>query len=349
MAKSPEAPHLQGMSLPVPNIDPSKLPRWRVRTEATVGVACALLVVLLGPRVAVDETVESMTVPADVDGWLASREAEVPDLRPGDGKTIVWADSMAERTPVSLVYLHGFSADPHEIDPVPRMLADSLGANLFYMRFTGHGRNGSAMGEATAQAWFQDMVEAVAVGRRLGDRVVLVGTSTGATLATWAAGHADLRDDIAAVALLSPNFHPRDPKSRILLWPWGRVLARIVSGPERCWEARNAEQERHWDTCYATEALLPMMGLVERVRTMDLEAVSTPALVLYSTDDEVVDPQATAELFGRLGSSPKRLVTFAGSSDPAQHILAGDIMSPGTNGEVVREVLLFLESAEIRP
>ena len=303
--------------------------------------------VLFGPRVGVDETVHAVGVPADVDAWLASAEADVSGIRPGDHKEIVWADSAAERTPVALVYLHGFSADRHELDPVPRMLADSLGANLFYTRFAGHGRDGSAMGEASAKDWFQDVAEAVAVGNRLGERVILLGTSTGGTLATWAAGQPELKDDIAALLLVSPNFHPKDRTSRLLLWPWGRQLARALVGPERCFDADNEAQERHWTTCYPTEALLPLMGLVERVRTMDLGNVTTPTLVLYSPDDQVVDPGAIVARFGRMNSLPKLLQPFHGSTDPSQHLLAGDIMSPQTNDALVRTLLTFLAKVDI--
>lgn len=318
------------------------------RVGATTVAVCVLLVVLFGPRVVVDETFQPVDVPDDVEAWLAESEARVPGLRSGDGKAVVWFDEVGARTQRSVVYLHGFSADRHELDPVPQRLADSLGANLFFTRFTGHGRDPEGMGDASAHAWFQDVAEAVAVGRRLGDEVILVGTSTGGTLATWAAGQPELKGDIAALVLVSPNFHPKDRKSRVLLWPWGGVLARMIQGPERCWEAANEEQARHWTTCYPTRVLLPLMGLVERVRTMDLDQVTAPALVLYSPDDEVVDADATVARSGRLGSVPKLLLPFKATSDGSQHLLAGDIMSPESNDEVLRRMLSFLEDAGIR-
>ena len=319
----------------------------RRKGAAAAAVVSCSLIVLLGPRVDMDETVIPVEVPEDVDAWLAASEADVSGIRPGDGKAVVWADSVGARTPLALVYLHGFSADRHELDPVPQRLADSLGANLFFTRFSGHGRDGAAMGEVDGGDWFQDVAEAVAVGRRLGDRVLLLGTSTGGKLATWAAGQSELKDDIAALILISPNYHPKDRTARVLLWPWGGMLAKALLGSERCWEAYNEEQERHWTTCYPTEVLLPMMGLVERVRTMPLDEVTAPTLVLYSGDDQVVDPGATTARFGRLGALPKSLRPFHGSTDPSQHVLAGDIMSPATNDAMVVAILTFLRQADI--
>lgn len=298
---------------------------------------------LLGPRVEVVEAWAEPDVGDDPVAYLRRAEAGVANLRPGEQKAVVWADSTERsRTPLVVVYLHGFSADRHEIDPVPASAAAALGANLYYARLAGHGRDGAAMAEATVAAWFQDAAEAMAVATSVGDRVVLVGTSTGATLAVWMAAQEAWRERIAALVLLSPNFRPRDRASRVLLWPWGGLLARLVVGPERCFEPTSPANEEHWTTCYPTRALLPMMALVEHVRTMPLGGITAPALVFYSTNDQIVDPFETQRLAPRLGGTPVRLVVLEGLGDPAHHVLAGDIMSPALNDRVVGEIVGFV-------
>lgn len=279
----------------------------------------------------------------ELDRWLARGEGAVPGIRPGDGKEIVWADPAApSHTPLAVVYLHGFSADRHEISPVAERVAAGLGANLFLTRLAGHGRDGAAMAEAAAEDWLQDAEEAMAVGSRLGGRVVLMGTSTGGTLALWVAAQERWRDRLAALVLVSPNLGPRDGSSAVLLWPWGGVLARLAVGPERCFEPLNAEQARHWTTCYPTRALLPMMALVHHVRGLDPAAIRVPALVLYSPEDRVVDQRRTEALFPLLGSPRKELVAVEGSDDPSHHVLAGDIVSPATTDRVVEIVTAFI-------
>jgi len=313
-------------------------------------VAClaVLLPVLafIGPRARVDAApVPPMAPPDDLEGYLLAGERAVPGLREGDGKAVVWADSLSRaRTELAVVYLHGFSADRHEIAPVPERVAESLGANLFLTRLAGHGADGAALAEATAADWLRDTEEALAVGARLGRKVVVVGTSTGGTLAVWAAAQERWRETLAAVVLLSPNFGPRDRGAEVLLWPWGGLLARLVVGPERCFEPLNAAQERHWTTCYPTVALLPMMALVEHVRSLDLGRVQAPLLVLYSPEDAVVDAGATERLFPSFGSARKELVTVERSGDPAYHVLAGDIMSPTSTDWTVAEILRFVRS-----
>ncbi|TIR08816.1 MAG: alpha/beta hydrolase, partial [Mesorhizobium sp.] len=108
-------------------------------------LAFAVILVLafaLGPRVQVDTTVrfDSSLIGDDPQAYLARREAAVPDIRDGLEKEIIWANPMIHaRTPLSIVYVHGFSASKGEVRPLPDEVADQLDANLFYTRLTGHG------------------------------------------------------------------------------------------------------------------------------------------------------------------------------------------------------------------
>ncbi|GIV58500.1 MAG: hypothetical protein KatS3mg042_1413 [Rhodothermaceae bacterium] len=127
---------------------------------------------MLGPRPAVEEPAGRPVLPGDLDAYLAAAEARFDDLRPGVEKAIVWADpATRSRTPLAVVYLHGFSATREETRPLCDTLAARLGANLFYTRLTGHGRTGEALAAATASDWLRDALEALAIGQRLGERV----------------------------------------------------------------------------------------------------------------------------------------------------------------------------------
>lgn len=295
----------------------------------------------LGPRVGFEERWVEPALAADLVAWVDSLERGVRGLRPGDGRAIVWADPRrSERTPISLVYLHGFSADRHEMEPVVTRLGRALGANVYFARLQGHGRDGAAMAEATVEGWLADAVEALAIGGRIGERVVVIGSSTGGTLATWLAGRPEARDRLAALVLVSPNYQPKDRSSRMLLLPWGGLLARLAVGEERCFEAANDLQRRHWTTCYPTSALSTMMALVEHVRTMELATIRVPTLVLYSPSDAVVDAAETERVVERIPSARLRVVQGVG--DPAHHVLAGDILSRESNEEVETMIRDFL-------
>ena len=134
----------------------------RSRTLLLIFIALILLF-FAGPRAHVDLSWDDIQVGQPIDEWLDAQEAIFDDLRPGVQKEVIWADSSKARTPLSIVYLHGFSASRLEAVPYPDSIAKALGANLFYTRFAGHGRDGQALGESTVHDWVQSTAEAIKV------------------------------------------------------------------------------------------------------------------------------------------------------------------------------------------
>jgi alpha-beta hydrolase superfamily lysophospholipase len=309
----------------------------------SVGLALAagaLAVVFPGADVDTEVAFDAAALPDDLDVWLAAREAVIPDLRPDDAKRIVWAGAPGRRTALALVYLHGFSAGPAELSPVPTRVAEALGANLFLQRLAGHGRDGAAMAEPEAGDWIEDAAEAMAIARRLGDRVVVIGTSTGGTLAATLAvdpALAEQRAALAGVALISPNFGVRNAGAELLTWPAARHWAPLIAGETRGFEPRNEEHAAHWTEEYPTVAAIPMQALVAHAAALDWRSAGVPALIYYSPRDAVVLPgriEAVAAAWG----APATLVAAepaAGGTDPNEHVLAGDILSPARTDRAV--------------
>ncbi len=255
---------------------------------------------LAGPRVPVDTTVtfDAAQVGEDVDAYLAAGEAGARSLRPDAAKQIIWADPGAPgRTPLAIVYVHGFSASKGEIRPVPDDVATRLGANLYFTRLTGHGQDGAALAEANVAAWVNDYAEALEIGRRLGDNLVIVATSTGAGLATWASTQPQLFRDVAALVLVSPNYRVNQAGAWALTGPWGAQLAAL--GEERQFTPQNEAHGRLWTTRYPTRAVLPMAALTPLAREARVETIAIPALFIYSPNDRIIDARLTAEIAER--------------------------------------------------
>jgi len=279
-------------------------------------------------------TLEAAEPGADLDAWLAQREGVFDDLTEGAEKRIFWAAEPGARSDIALVYLHGFSATRREISPVTEELAARLGANLFATRFAGHGRPGNALGEATVTDWALDLAEAMAVARRIGDRVVLVGTSTGGSMAVLAALDPAYADDIAAIVTVSPNFALNNAQAWMLDLPFASRWLPLLVGETYAWEPRNDLQARFWSTSYPTTALFPMRSVQRAAAGADHGAATVPLLVFYAAGDQVVVPAATARVIQNWGARVDSHV-ITGSTDASQHVIAGDILSPGTNDFVI--------------
>lgn len=296
------------------------------------GVAAAIA---FGPRPTADpDAVVRHDVGDDPEAWLAARDDAAPDLRPGSRSLLRWAAPDAPGpTDVVVVYLHGFSADPVEISPVPERVAAALGANLLSLRLTGHGQDGAAMAEATAEDWMADGLAALDLADQLGDQVLVMGTSTGGTLALWLALEG-APHRIDGLVLVSPNLRLAPPIGGVLRWPWVSSALLAFGPAERSWPA-TGDRALHWTHAYPTRALWPMLALVQRVADLDLSTGDVPTLVLQTAgDDRIVDAGHARRALATWGA-PVQVVRLQGVEDPEQHVIAGDLMSPATTAAAV--------------
>ncbi|KAA9009845.1 alpha/beta hydrolase [Histidinibacterium aquaticum] len=277
-------------------------------------------------------------MPEGLDERLAAAEAEVPNLRPGCEKRVVWAGRPGTRTPLSVVYVHGFSASPEELRPVPDRIAEGLGANLFFTRLSGHGQDGAAMGRATLGDWRRDIAEAARIGEELGERTLWIGCSTGATLITEALGH-DL--GAAGTILVSPNYALSSRIASLMLdAPGAGLWGPWIAGRERGFDLVNEAHGRYWTSSYPVRALFPMAQAMRATRAVRFERIGVPALFVYGLNDRVVSPRAVARVAGRWGAPVERFeVAFESGDDPMGHVVAGDILSPGQTDRVVARAL----------
>ncbi|CAD7385755.1 alpha/beta hydrolase [Xanthomonas arboricola] len=132
------------------------------------------------------------------------------DLKPGNAARRHWHTAAQTRTPLALLYLHGFTASPGEAGELPEQIADALAANLYVHRWPGHGRSAADAMQGLTPAMLQaSALDALAQAQHMGARVAIVGSSMGATLGLWLA--AQRPDAVAAVVAWSPGIRPADP------------------------------------------------------------------------------------------------------------------------------------------
>jgi pimeloyl-ACP methyl ester carboxylesterase len=130
-----------------------------------------------------DNTMPQVPEPSLLDNYIASKETK-HKLKQNNEARIVWADSTRSKTKYAVVYLHGFSASQEEGNPVHRRFAEKFGCNLYLSRLADHGIDTTEqLMLFTADRVWQSAKEALAIGKKLGDKVILMSTSTGGTLA----------------------------------------------------------------------------------------------------------------------------------------------------------------------
>jgi len=318
-----------------------------------IGLLLALLIVmyLLGPKV--DSPVLDRSLPevtsdlVQLEQEINRREAAIPNLKPDNEARIIWADSIPSKTPYSIVYLHGWSASQEEGDPLHLETAKRYGCNLYLPRLSGHGLlEDEPMLTITADQLLASAREAIAVGKQLGEKVIIMATSTGGTLALYLAGG---DPDIAGLLLYSPNIEIFDPNATMLAKPWGLQLAKLVKGGDyHEFEDPTEEDRNYWTTKYRVEALTQLQVLVDETMTEEtFNSVEQPVFLGYYYKDEVhqdstVSVPAMLRMFDQLGTpnDQKRKVAFP---NVGAHVMTSYITSRDLES-VKRETNSFIEN-----
>ena len=248
----------------------------------------------------------------ELDSFLIEKEKPLP-VKPGNKSFIAWNnDSVKQQTEYCVLYLHGFSASGYEGHPTHRNFARFMNANLYVPRLASHGLDvDEPLLDMTPDRLFNSAKEALQIAQLLGKNVIIMGTSTGGTLALKLA--AEFHEKVHSLFLLSPNIQINDPAAFMLSKPWGLQIARQFFGSNyrQTNENLDAEDCKYWNCIYRLEATVYLQQLIDATMQKELfEKVEQPVFLCYYYQDEehqddVVRVDAMLKMFEQLGTPDK--------------------------------------------
>ncbi len=292
-------------------------------------------------------------LPSDL-GELERFVAQVEDSMPvrmDNQARIVWQKGF-EKTEYSIVYLHGFAGSYRDGYPVNKNIADSLNANLYLSRWAGHGLIPPASLDNFngVNAW-ESAKQALLIGNRIGEKVIILSTSTGGTLALKLA--ATFPDRIFALVNLSPNIEDDQPGTFVLNTNWGYEIADLISfGKNKKIEHEQEIAKQYWDTIYPSRALVDLQVLVETTMLPDtFKKIEVPVLTLYYHKNFIEEDQhvevSVYEDAHKLFSTPDSLKSLIPLKTPGTHFIGSEIKSKDTQ-IVEKEILDFLKRIGVK-
>ncbi|MCG8391221.1 MAG: alpha/beta hydrolase [Cytophagales bacterium] len=272
-------------------------------------------------------------------------EAALPTVKSDNQARIIWADSAYQKTPYSMVYLHGFSASQGEGAPLHQDLAKRYGCNLFLARLAEHGlQEDEALLNLTAEDLVASAKQSIAIGKELGEKVILLTTSTGGTLGLYLSQN---DPQIAAIVLYSPNIDLFDPTSHLVTKPWGLQVARAVMGSNYNELKLDSVQSNYWTTRYRLEAIIELRQLLdETMIPATFTNITQPVFMgyYYESDaamDSTVSVSAMLEMYDQLGTPGDKKVKVA-FPNVRDHVIGCQLTSKDL-GSVRTETIQFLE------
>jgi len=309
------------------------------------------IVYMLGPSLATKPLMVSFpqvpSEPEQLEAYLRQREDTVKGMKPGNQAYIQWADSTTmQKTPYSIVYIHGFGASPMEGGPVHRFLATHFGANLYVTRLPEHGiSRANGMEYLTDQALVDAAGEAYQVGKSLGEKVIVVGTSMGGTLGLLLASQ---QPDIHALVLYSPAIRDESRLLESLFKPWTFwVMKHTLLENGVNYQAREGEKGDYWSEEYHANGYESLAVLMYSAMVPEtFSKVKQPVFLGYyfkneNEKDKVVSVAKMQEMFTQLGTptDKKKELAFPNTGD---HVIASSITSNDWQS-VLFQTIDFLE------
>jgi len=205
------------------------------------------------------------------------------DIKTNNEAEIIWVnDSSKEKTEYVLLYLPGFTATKMEGDPVYQDFATRYGCNVFAARLASQGIDTiEPMLGYTADRLWKSAVEALAIAEKLGNKVIIMSTSTGGTLALKLA--AEFPQKVEALINLSPNIRVKAWNAFLLNKPWGLQISRaVLGGNYRTLTNVDSNYANYWYDSYRIECLPQMQELVEStMNEATFARVTCPTLSLF--------------------------------------------------------------------
>lgn len=219
--------------------------------------------------------------------------------RAGEGQP---APEPRRKTPiVGVLLVHGLHGSQDDMEGLDAHLR-ARGMLSVNMLLPGHG-DGLRVRERWMhgwEEWSQAVHDELTMLKRRCDLVFLVGHSLGGALILHVAAHEKVDGVIAMCAPLRPY-----------TWtlPLLRAMKYVLPAIPWVWDDvryRKARRVYHWATLSPIESLLRFLPQLWD----ELPHITAPALIMVSAHDHVVPPRDGREIYHRIGSREKYLVTF---------------------------------------
>lgn len=277
----------------------------------------------------------------ELDNYINDSESKKPTRKDNQAR-IEWYGETPDKTEYSIIYLHGFAGSYRDGYPVNKNIAKKLNANIYYARWAGHGLEPQAsLDDFNGENAWRSAKEALAIGKQIGEKVIIMSTSTGGTLAFKLA--AEFPKDVHALINMGPNLEDDQPGTFVLNTPWGYEIASLISfGDNRKIEHEQQIATQYWDTIYPSRALVDLQVLVETTMIPEtFKKVKCPVLTLYYhknfiQEDEHVEVDIYENIH-KLLNTPDSMVVLKPLATPETHFVGSDIKSKDT--KIVEEAI----------
>jgi carboxylesterase len=222
----------------------------------------------------------------------------------------------------SCLVIHGLGGGPYELSP----LIEALKAEGVWVSapvLPGHDGPGPVMPASRWRDWADAAEFAFDELAAQGKPVVVLGFSTGATLALYLTSRRRVASQVLLAPFLAIRYTSRVPvRPAIVLGPLARLIPNLPRRPP----AVRDPKMRQWASSsdrfrtFSILATLSALELIEVVKAL-VPRITTPTLIIQGQLDRVVEPAGALWLHQHLASTDKTIISLPRSD----HLVALDV------------------------
>lgn len=262
---------------------------------------------------------------------------------------------------LAILFIHGFGGSRAEGEMVVDRVSRKYRANTYYLRLPGHGTTKEDHASVEFEDYMNTVEEAFSMMHMIGEKIVIIGSSTGGTLATWLASK--YPDKVHAIILASPFYDFHDPVTRILDIPGGLALGKLAFGENRNADNTSPRKQPGYNDYWLTDQKYDALGALNKLqnfvnRDEIYRKITAPSLIFFyykneEQKDEVVSIDTILEAlhkFGTLGTPDGKIhpspYNRAVAVADGNHILLSKYVKTDKN-LILREIDSFFEASNL--
>ena len=221
----------------------------------------------------------------------------------------------------SCLVIHGLGGGAYELEPITAAL-EAEGLRVSTPVLPGHEGPGPIMPSSCWRDWAATVEAAYDALSSAGAPIVVIGFSTGATLALHLAGHRTVARQVLLAPFLAIRFSHLIPlRPALYLQYLARVMPDLRRRPpavrDRVMRRKVAAADGF--RTFNVDAALSALELIKEVKPT-VPKITIPTLIIQGKRDTVIEPRQAAWLHDHLGADRKALVVLPRSD----HLVALD-------------------------
>ena len=307
-----------------------------------------LIFLLTKKKLSFDKNFNVDLIGNDVENYLDISESKITGVLPWTKKRVIWYNPISKsKSKIAIIYIHGFSASLGEIRPVPDILAKNYNANLFFTRLSGHGINDSRyLRDADGMDWYVDVQEAFEIGKKIGERIIVVATSFGCTLVSEYLSKNNMNDIVLGNIYISPCFGISNWRLKLSSFYFSKFIYKLFLGEKRVATNRNSEEKKWWSNELPIESIINLELSVEKVWQSDFKKIVVPTIFIFNPKDQLISIKRIKKVSKRWGGdlSIVSLDVSSNVDNKNYHVILGDIKAPTETDFGIQIILGWLNN-----